>query len=85
MSTAGSTLVVVDLAASVAERRIAEAIARGELDAERLRGKPIEDLDEQRPPGWWAERFVRDERLRLDREDAVAADVIRAWRTPPRR
>jgi hypothetical protein len=70
----------VDVGASLAERRIAEAIARGELDAGRLAGTPIPDLDEQRQPGWWAERFVREERLRLDREEAVAADVVRAWR-----
>jgi DnaJ homologue, subfamily C, member 28, conserved domain len=74
----------VDLAASVAERRIAEAMARGELDGGRLKGKPIVDLDEQRPPGWWAERFVREERLRLDREEAVAAEVVRAWRADRR-
>jgi len=71
----------VDVGASLAERRIAEAIARGELDPGRLAGTPIADLDEQRQPGWWAERFVRDERLRLDQQDeGVAADVVRAWR-----
>ena len=75
----------MDVAQSLAERRIAEAMARGEFDTSRSAGKPIPDLDEQRPDGWWAERFVREERLRLDRktDDGVAADVVRAWRSRP--
>ena len=70
----------------MAERRLAEAIARGELDAGALKGKPIPDLGEQREPGWWAERFVREEKLRLENEDPdVAADVVRMWRADRRR
>ena len=52
------------------EQRIAEAIERGELDPGPLRGKPIPDLDQHRPDGWWAEQFVIRERRRLAREDA---------------
>ena len=60
------------------ESRIAEAIERGELDPGPLKGKPIADIDHPRQEGWWAEQFVRRERSRLAREDAL--DEIRSWK-----
>jgi hypothetical protein len=60
------------------ESRIAEAIERGELDPGPLKGKPIADIDQPRRDGWWAEQFVRRERSRLGREDAL--EEIRSWK-----
>jgi len=65
------------------EERLAKAAAEGELDVPRLRGKPIADLDRQRPQGWWAEQFVRRELSHDRRERAeTAAAAARAgfWR-----
>lgn len=66
------------------EERLAQAAANGELDApERLRGKPIADLDQPRPPGWWADQFVARERSHDRRAVAEKqAAVARAgfWR-----
>jgi len=53
------------------EQRIAEAIARGELDPGELKGTPLEDLDRPRKDGWWADQFVRRERSRFAAEDAA--------------
>ncbi len=33
-------------------------------------GKPIPDLDQERPPGWWAERWVEQERALVKAEQA---------------
>lgn len=61
----------------IVERQIAEAMARGELDApEHLRGKPL-DLDTTRGDGWWAEQFVRRERSHVLREDSLTERAIR--------
>jgi hypothetical protein len=68
----------MDFIDRIVEQRIAEAIERGELGPGPLNGKPIPDLDQPRPAGWWAERFVRRERSRVVREQAV--DEIGAWR-----
>jgi len=47
------------------ERRIEQAQRAGFFDDLALRGQPIPDLDEERPPGWWAESSVaRDHALR---------------------
>lgn len=54
----------------IVERQIAEAIARDELAPAHLHGASL-DLDTQRTDGWWAEQFVRKERSRLLRDDAV--------------
>ena len=66
------------------EERLAQAVANGELDApDRLKGKPIADLDRPRPAGWWAEQFVARE-LSHDRREAAARDAAAArarfWR-----
>jgi hypothetical protein len=69
----------------VVEQQIAAAIRRGELDTpEHLRGASL-DLDTQRGDGWWAEQFVRKERVRLLREDSMPQRAARAaafWRVP---
>jgi hypothetical protein len=68
----------VDFIDRMVESRIAEAIERGDLDPGPLKGKPIDDLDRPRPHGWWAEQFVRRERSRLAREEAL--ERITSWR-----
>jgi hypothetical protein len=62
------------------ERRILEAMERGELATPSLSGKPIEDLDVQRPPGWWAERFVERERVRDDASESIRG-MLEVWRS----
>ncbi len=66
------------------EERLAQAAANGELDTpDRLKGKPIADLDHPRPSGWWADQFVARERSHDRRETAVkeaAAARTRFWR-----
>jgi hypothetical protein len=69
------------------EERLSQAAADGELDAGPLHGRPFDDLDRPRPPGWWAEQFVRRE-LSHDRARAAAtaASAARAgfWRAGTR-
>jgi hypothetical protein len=55
------------------EQRLAEAAARGELDAPTLKGKPLTDLDRPRSEGWWADQFVRRELSHDRRVEALAA------------
>lgn len=66
------------------EERLAQAAANGELDApDRLKGKPIADLDRPRALGWWADRFVARERShdrRAVAEKDAAAARARFWR-----
>lgn len=66
------------------EERIAQAAANGELDTpDRLKGKPIPDLDRRRPDGWWADQFVARERSHDRRETAhkeAAAARAGFWR-----
>ena len=69
---------------NVVERQIREAIERGELETPTLAGKPIPDLDVQRPDGWWAEKFVERELARGDDGDPIA-DMIAVWRSRRRR
>lgn len=68
------------------EERLANAAASGELDVHpALKGKPIPDLDRQRPQGWWADQFARRELSHDRRERALAAAAAaRAgfWRAP---
>lgn len=57
----------------IAERRIEAAIEEGVFDNLAGAGQPIGDLDQVRPPGWWAARLVRQEH---DRDVAVTKDVV---------
>lgn len=69
------------------EERLAQAARNGELDAPNLAGKPLPDLDRQRPHGWWAEQFVQRERSH-DRSEAAQLMVNQArqrfWRAATR-
>lgn len=66
------------------EQRLAEAVANGDLDPpERLKGKPIPDLDRPRPDGWWADQFAARERShdrRIVAQQQAAAARTRFWR-----
>lgn len=55
------------------EERLAQAARDGALSPAHLEGKPLDDLDRQRPQGWWADRFVERERSHDRRQHAVAA------------
>lgn len=66
------------------EEHLAEEIESGRfVVAERLKGRPIPDIDRHRDDGWWAEEFVRRERSR-DRQRIYSAKLRRAragfWR-----
>jgi hypothetical protein len=65
---------------SVFERQIREAVERGEFATPDLAGKPIDDLDEQLEPGWWAKRYVERELARGEESDAIA-EMLAAWRS----
>lgn len=54
---------------TIAERRIRAAREAGFFDNLPGAGKPIPDLDRERPPGWWATRLVRRERSMMRLED----------------
>ena len=64
----------MDPVEAVVERRIREAMERGEFDQGAYKGKPLPDIDTPRRPGWWAEQFVQRERERL-RAEAERDDV----------
>jgi hypothetical protein len=51
-------------AESIADRKIREAMERGEFDDLPGKGQPIPDLDRPREPGWFAARLVEEERRR---------------------
>jgi len=44
------------------ERKIREAMARGEFDNLPGAGEPIPDLDDD--PNWWVKKWVKRERLK---------------------
>ena len=70
---------------SIVERRIKAAREAGYFDDLPLTGKPIPDIDEHRPAGWWAERMIKSERSKLKElrlEDAVKAAMPALWRLP---
>jgi hypothetical protein len=72
----------------IVERQIAAAIERGELEVPpALKGRPLPDLDQVRPAGWWAEQFARREQSRLERDEARQerdAWCPRLWRAATR-
>ena len=71
---------------SLVERRIREAMERGDFDNLPGAGKPIPDLDTTHDPDWWLKRFIERERvtgvlpaaLALRVEDAKLNDVLDA-------
>lgn len=73
------TVLFVSWIERAVEERLAQAARQGELSVPHLEGKPLADLDEQRPQGWWADQFARRE-LSHDRRRAAqtAATVARA-------
>lgn len=73
----------MDMTSRAVEERLAQAAANGELDTPTLHGKPIADLDRQRPAGWWADQFVARERSHDRRKVAdheAALDRAGFWR-----
>ncbi len=73
---------------TIADRRIAAARKAGLFDNLPGAGKPIEDLDRERPAGWWAARAVRAERdlLRLEElQKMLNAAMPGLWRLPDER
>ena len=56
----------VDIAETIAERKIREAMAEGAFENLSGAGKPIDDIEEYREPGWWAARAIEEERRRHD-------------------
>jgi hypothetical protein len=66
----------MDIIDSIADRRIRAGRAAGLFDDLPLAGKPIPDLDRERPPGWWATRLVEQERSKL------RAEGLDLWRPP---
>ncbi len=54
----------------LADRRIREAMDRGEFDDLPGKGLPIPDLEEGYDPDWWAKKWV--EREGLSREELKA-------------
>ena len=58
----------MDIAETIAERAIREAMARGLFDDLPGSGRPIDDLDRQLEPGWWAARAIEEERRRASAE-----------------
>lgn len=73
----------MDIFESIADRKIRAAREAGLFDGLPGAGKPIPDLHEERPPGWWATRLVRRERSILKVEELdrdVRAAMPRLWR-----
>jgi hypothetical protein len=59
----------VDFIGLLVDRTITAAMERGEFDTSAVIGADLR-LEEQRGPGWWADRLVADERERRVLEDA---------------
>jgi len=56
----------VDIAETIAERKIRQAMAEGAFENLPGTGQPIADIEEYREPGWWAARAIEEERRRND-------------------
>lgn len=67
------------VAVDFVERRIQQAQRAGVFDDLELAGRPIPDLDTERPEGWWAEAFVARDRRR--REAIEVVNDCKAQRT----
>ena len=69
---------------SIADRRITEAREAGFFDDLPGRGRPIADLDRERPSGWWPARVARQERSQLRAEEleaTIRAAMPAIWRS----
>ena len=75
----------VDAFETIADRRIREGREAGLFDGLAGAGKPLPDLDRQRPPGWWAARLVARERRLLEAGDLELAPDPRLSATRYRR
>lgn len=64
-----ATVRFVNIFEVIADRRIEQARDEGILDNLAGAGRPIDDLDQVRQPGWWAARLVRRERDLAKDED----------------
>jgi len=67
----------MDFIEAIVDRRIREARAAGLFDNLTGRGKPIPDIDSERPPGWFAARLVKQERDLLRAEGRIPTDWFR--------
>ncbi|MEL6984962.1 MAG: DnaJ family domain-containing protein [Actinomycetota bacterium] len=68
---------------SIADRRIEAARKAGLFDNLAGAGKPIPDLGQERPAGWWAARLAKRERSMMAAEDLdrdVRAAMPGLWR-----
>lgn len=68
---------------ALVERRVRQARADGYFDNLAGAGKPIADIDQQRPAGWWANRLVTEERNKLKAlqlDDEISAAMPGVWR-----
>ena len=70
---------------AMTERKVRQAREDGYFDNLAGAGKPIPDIDQQRRSGWWADRFVAEERQKLKalRAEEEARQAMPAlWRLP---
>ncbi len=61
----------------IVERRIAQGVRDGVFDGLSGHGKPIEDIDDIRPEGWFASRLVKNERLMAHVDDQLRESAAR--------
>lgn len=55
------------------ERKIREAIERGEFDALPGSGQPLDSLDRPYDPNWWVKEWVERDRSVVRSEESLAA------------
>jgi hypothetical protein len=67
----------VNFIEEIVERRIAQGVRDGVFDGLSGHGKPIEDIDDIRPEGWFANRLVRNERLKAHVDDRFRESAAR--------
>lgn len=67
---------------SLADKRIREAIERGEFENLPGEGKPIEELNRPYDPNWWVQTWIQRERLRGTRQEQaseLARELSTVW------
>jgi len=68
---------------AISERAVEQARRDGLFDDLALHGKPIPDIDRQRPSGWWANQFVAKERSKvkaMQLDDQIRSAMPALWR-----